>query len=240
MPTRKQWQSAVPKIPRPNINTFIIRSDRDGSTFTAYFGDGPPIVIDGYGGWQVTARPKEIGITEWIGRNPIQIEIPFMIDNYTFNTDIADPGIETEREVRKLEKLCGIGGHTQPPICTVNGHGVIPHDEKNAPGYHKWVIESVSWDKDMEIRSGASQRRMKCGGSITIRQYITASNILPRLGPNARSRNPEIYIVKSGDTISKIAAKKYGDANKWKRIADANNLRDPRSLTIGKRLRIPR
>lgn len=217
---------------------FTIRSERDGTTFRAFFGDGAPLITDGYAGWQITARPKEIGITEWIGRNPMQIEIPFLIDHYT-DTAIDDPGIATEEMVGKLEKLCGIGGHEQPPICKVDGGGVIPHDDTIARGRHKWVIESVSWDREMEIRSGFSQRRTKCGGTVTIRQFITAANILRRLGPNTRPKPPKIHIVKSGETISKIAAKEYGDANKWKRIADANNLRDPRSLTVGKHLRIP-
>lgn len=229
-------------IPRPDISTFIIRSLEDGTAFVAYFGDGAPLVTDGYGGWQITARPKEIGLTEWIGRNPMQIEIPFVIDNYSFDESDSDesPGIATEKMVRKLETLCGVGGHSQPPVCVVNGHGVIPHDDHEAPGAHKWVVENVQWDREQELRSGDSQRRMKCGGTLIIRQYIVASDILRRLGPTARAQSPDMYIVKAGDTLSKIAQKVYGDANKWKRIADANNLRDSRSLVVGKHLRIPR
>lgn len=233
-------------IPRPDINTFYIkeRGDEKGTTtFRAYFGDGAPLVIDGYGGWSVKGRPKEIGITEWDGRNPMAIEIPFVVDNYSFDQDDDEPGrgIRTESQVSRLESLCGVGGHAQPPLCEVNGQGVIPHDEEAAGnGVHDWVIESVTWDRDVEIRSGDSGRRVRCGGMITIRQFVNASDLIRRVGPNSRAKKPEIYIVKKGDTLTKIAANKYGDPNKWKRIADANNLRDYRSLTVGRHLRIPR
>ena len=225
--------------PRPTLSVFSITSTAGDVEFTAFFADGSPLVTDGYGGWNVVQRPREIGIVEWVGRNPMQIEIPFMIDHW-MDDDDDGPGIKTETMIKKLESLCGIGGHQMPPICVVDGAGVIPHDDTNAPGLHLWVVENVAWDRGMELRSGSSGRRMRCGGTITIRQYLTASDILSRLGPKSKARKPEIYIVKSGDTLAKIAALKYDDPNKWKRIADANNLRDSRSLFVGKHLKIPR
>jgi LysM repeat protein len=225
---------------KPFVETFTITSQRDDTTFRAYFGDGSPIITDGYGGWQVTARPKEVGLTEWIGRNPMQIELPFMIDNW-MDDDDDDPGVQTESEIRKLEKMCGLGGHQMPPIVTINGHGVIPHDDDSAPGYHNWVVENIQWDRSMEFRSGYSGRRIRAGGTITLRQYIVASDVLARLGPKSRARPAIVYYVKKDDTLSKIAAKFYKNANKWKIIADANNLRDSRSkkLHVHKRLIIP-
>ena len=45
--------------------------------------------------------------------------------------------------------------------------------------------------------------------------------------------------MKRGDTLSSIAAKFYRDASKWRKIADANGIRDPKNLKIGQKLRIP-
>lgn len=52
----------------------------------------------------------------------------------------------------------------------------------------------------------------------------------------------KFYIVKKGDTLQSIAAMKrvYGDASKWRKLADANKIRDPKKLKVGTRLRIPR
>lgn len=213
----------------------------EGTLFTCDFGDGPAIVTEGYAGWRVTDRPREIGVTEWAGRNPMAIDIPFVI-NFFMEEISSGPGIDCEQQVTNLETLCGVGGHLRPPVCRVNGGGLIPHDEENAGhGVHQWVIEAVTWEREQEVRSGTSGRRTKCGGNLTIRQYIEARDILQRISPTARAIKPKSYRVKTGDSLSKIAARKdiYGDASKWKVIADANNIRDRRNLHVNQLLKIP-
>lgn len=49
----------------------------------------------------------------------------------------------------------------------------------------------------------------------------------------------EEYVVQFGDTLSVIAAKKLGDANRWNEIAQLNNLQNPNNLLIGQRLKLP-
>ena len=51
----------------------------------------------------------------------------------------------------------------------------------------------------------------------------------------------KIYEVKSGDSLSKIAKREYGDANAWKAIFDANTdiLKDPNKIFPGQKLKIP-
>lgn len=46
-------------------------------------------------------------------------------------------------------------------------------------------------------------------------------------------------IVKKGDTLESIAAEVYGDSKKWRRIAKANNIRNPRKIKPGVELAIP-
>ncbi|MDZ4711746.1 MAG: LysM peptidoglycan-binding domain-containing protein [bacterium] len=47
------------------------------------------------------------------------------------------------------------------------------------------------------------------------------------------------YVVKSGDTLSKIAKEFYGDANKYMDIAKANNIDNPDKINVGQELNIP-
>jgi LysM repeat protein len=47
------------------------------------------------------------------------------------------------------------------------------------------------------------------------------------------------YVVKRGDTLAEIAQRELGDANQWKRIAQLNDIDDPKTLATGKRLQIP-
>ena len=51
----------------------------------------------------------------------------------------------------------------------------------------------------------------------------------------------KIYEVVSGDSLSKIAKREYGDANKWNRIYEANQdiLKDPNKIFPGQKLKIP-
>ena len=51
----------------------------------------------------------------------------------------------------------------------------------------------------------------------------------------------ETYEVKSGDSLSKIAKRVYGDAKSWKRIFEANTdvIKDPDKIYPGQKLKIP-
>ena len=49
------------------------------------------------------------------------------------------------------------------------------------------------------------------------------------------------YTVVAGDNLSKIAKKLYGDANKWKKLFEANRdtIKNPDLIKIGQVLRVP-
>jgi nucleoid-associated protein YgaU len=49
-----------------------------------------------------------------------------------------------------------------------------------------------------------------------------------------------VYVVKAGDTLSSIAAKQLGDSSRWREIARLNNIRDPRNVKKGQKLRMPK
>jgi nucleoid-associated protein YgaU len=51
----------------------------------------------------------------------------------------------------------------------------------------------------------------------------------------------KIYVVVSGDSLSKIAKREYGDAKLWPKIFEANKdlLKDPNKIFPGQKLKIP-
>jgi len=57
----------------------------------------------------------------------------------------------------------------------------------------------------------------------------------------ASSTATRIYVVVSGDSLSKIAKREYGDANKWKQIFEANRdiIKDPNLIHPGQKLKLP-
>lgn len=57
----------------------------------------------------------------------------------------------------------------------------------------------------------------------------------------ASSTASKIYEVVSGDSLSKIAKREYGNAKLWPRIFEANKdlLKDPNKIFPGQKLKIP-
>ena len=53
------------------------------------------------------------------------------------------------------------------------------------------------------------------------------------------TQTDQTYTVQPGDNLSKISKQFYGDANKYKKIADANKLEDPDKIKAGQQLIIP-
>jgi nucleoid-associated protein YgaU len=48
-----------------------------------------------------------------------------------------------------------------------------------------------------------------------------------------------MYVVKSGDTLSKISKTYYGNPNEYNKIAQANNISNPDKIQVGQQLKIP-
>ena len=60
-------------------------------------------------------------------------------------------------------------------------------------------------------------------------------------GSSSTASSEKTYVVKSGDSLSKIAKQEYGNANEWNRIFEANKdiLKDPNKIFPGQTLKIP-
>ncbi len=63
----------------------------------------------------------------------------------------------------------------------------------------------------------------------------------PSATPTASASSGRTVTVASGDSLSKIAKREYGDASKWKRIFEANRdqIKNPDLIHPGQKLRIP-
>ena len=48
-----------------------------------------------------------------------------------------------------------------------------------------------------------------------------------------------MYVVKSGDNLSKISKNFYGNPNEYSKIAQANGISNPDKITVGQELKIP-
>jgi nucleoid-associated protein YgaU len=134
--------------------------------------------------------------------------------------------------------------------------GDAVHFTYGGPERGRWRITGCPVDVVLRTPSGAPARALV---DLTLTE---ASDVAAHVGPlsggakrpapaktsgpaggSATSRPhpgaPTSYVVRQGDTLWAIAGRVYGDPNDWHRIADANKIRDPRTLQIGRRLVIP-
>lgn len=76
------------------------------------------------------------------------------------------------------------------------------------------------------------------GGSSTA-PTAPAAPVVPE--PVGSSGSAKTYVVVSGDSLSRIAKREYGDASKWPRIYEANKdvIKDPDLIYPGQELKIP-
>lgn len=211
--------------------------------FTAYMTKAP-IITAGYGGWSRVARPRKKAITEWVGRDSASMTIEFILDALS-----DDDGMYVRNQERALEHMAGLDeDDPEPPLVVLScvPDALIPHNIYHA-GHVRWFVDTLTWNADAKI-SNRVGNPVRIAGTLVLTQYV-ADHRLESLSSAERRRNKSVskgsrrktYIVKQGDTLSKIAARKdvYNDASQWPRIAKANKIRDPKNLKVGQVLKIP-
>lgn len=229
---------------------FVIQSFDPALSFTGEFGDLAPMPTDdSYGGWSITSVPKRLSLVEFSSRTPLGVTIDFMVDRMqSGDTNYVS------HQMDQLERLAGQNASDEdPPICVIDGNGQIPHDVSQNPN-QRWVIETLTWDRDNTILT-VDQRLLRIAGTIQLRQWVQDQTLSDYHGPAAKNRNKHktpktgkgkgkgkggTYVVKDGDTLVSIASRQLGDSKRWKEIADLNNIRNPRDLKVGRRLRMPK
>ena len=98
------------------------------------------------------------------------------------------------------------------------------------------VLESLNVTYTMFAPNGVPLRARL---AISMKEYRTVAEQLkehPRFSPDVEKS----YTVSRGETITSVAFKIFHDATKWREIARANKIRDPRQLQPGTVLAIPK
>ena len=99
----------------------------------------------------------------------------------------------------------------------------------------RWVLERVGGRFTMFLADGTPVRATL---SVTFKEFTDIRAEVTALAVQA-VEHARSYVVKRGDTLSGIAAAQYGDAGKWRGIAAANRITNPRTLQPGTRLSLP-
>jgi hypothetical protein len=132
-----------------------------------------------------------------------------------------------EKYVNKLRNLMRLNADTHaPPIVAFTWDTQV----------FKGVLESLTITYVMFSPDGVPLRAKL---SVTLKEYRPAA-VQFRESPTFSPDFDKTFVVRRGDTLSGIAGQVFRDPSRWREIARANDVVDPRRIRPGDALRIPK
>lgn len=118
-----------------------------------------------------------------------------------------------------------LGDKHRPPICTFSWGKFS----------FTCVLERVGGRFTLFLADGTPVRATL---SVSFKEFVDVEKLV-RDPPTESADHAKSYVVRRGDTLAAIAAAEYGDAARWRPIAEANDIANPRLLAPGTPLSIP-
>jgi hypothetical protein len=200
-----------------------LRCDDPPLDVTALLGADPVAITAGFGGWEVTARPRQVGMTTWQGVEPFQMSLPLMFDGWS-------SGVSQETALGLLLTVARGDKDSEPGVLHLSG---IP-----LPAHHGWVIEGIDYgDVIVDPASGA---RLRQALTLTLREYVEPKFLRLKKGARQKARRKtRVITAKKGDTPAKIAR---AQKCKWTDLRELNPKivkKANQTLKAGTKLRAP-
>lgn len=200
-------------------------------------GDGPATSSGGGSAWSTITRPKRTAGVEYTGIDLEQLTIPLLLDRLVESQDL--PGAHVEDAIEVLEMLrrpaAGAPAGTIPPVVTIGG--MVPHKGK------RWIVTGLDYGD--AIWRGL--RRVRQELTMTLLEYQSLDLIaVPSAARKKVGGSTRIYVWKKGDTLNRVVMKELGAkgakdiAAKVAEVKKLNKIRDPRSIKVGAKIKLPR
>ena len=159
-------------------------------------------------------------VLQFVNGNTRTLAMELYFDTFEERTDVRD---HTDR----VYDLLAIVPDTHvPPICLVSWGSF----------QFQCVLERVSGQFLLFLPEGKPVRARL---SVTFKEFIPV-DVLVSEKPTRSADHRKTRTVQEGDSLSLIAWQEYGDPELWRPIARANRISDPRQLTPGQVLAVPR
>ncbi len=101
------------------------------------------------------------------------------------------------------------------------------------------IILTGAVDSEHELHLAAQLARSVDGVEAVDASGLKVAGGVKELAKEKDKSGETVYTVKSGDTLSAIAQKYFGDANRYRDIAHFNNMSNPDDIKVGQQIRIP-
>jgi hypothetical protein len=158
-------------------------------------------------------------ILQYVRGNGRSLSMELFFDTYEQQSDVRT---HTDR----VYGLLNIRGPLhRPPVCTFTW-GTFSFS---------CVVERVGGRFTLFLSNGTPVRATL---SVTFKEFVEVE-VLVRDPPTESADHAKTWLVRRGDTLSSIAAAEYDDPARWRPIAEANRIANPRLLAPGTRLSLP-
>jgi hypothetical protein len=161
----------------------------------------------------------EAPILQYVHGNTRTLSMDLFFDTYEERADVR-------KHTDQVYNLLLIDPHTHvPPICTITWGRFT----------FCGVLDHVSGKFTLFLADGSPARATL---SVVFKEYIKVE-VLVQEQMTQSADHRKTRVVQAGDRLFDIAYQEYGDAQKWRPIADANRIDDPLQLEPGRLLVIP-
>jgi len=170
-----------------------------------------------YGDQRVTGMATPV--TQFVSGEAEILSMELFFDTSEERTDVRD-------HTREIRNLLEVDGELHaPPLCRFVW-GTLDF---------KAVLESADTQFTMFLPEGIPVRARM---DVTFREHKTPEEQATERKRKSADKTT-VRRVTAGDSLWSIAAEEYDDSGEWRRIADANDVENPRELAGGTELVIP-
>lgn len=202
-------------MPHPQLHLIAASPNVD---IKVNMGDGPATPTAGFAAFESVARVNRRAMTDFIGPQPFQQDVPVLLDGFRDNRTVE----------RSVDALLSLGGDTifkaYGPIFNSGSRFVF--------GAEPEFGEMVRAEDGTLIR---------CALILKLMGYVPADQAGRKRKPTGKVGKaiPLTYIVRQGDTLVKIAFHLYHDHTQARKIGQLNGITDVnRELKAGKVLNL--
>lgn len=187
---------------------------------------------------------------EWVeverdGRNPVVVSTAMRNRTLSFDIYIGQPGTSVDPYKRSAYTRLDILRKLSETSKRIR----IYYDGM-ASRY--WHLTEYSFES--ERRASTDSAVVGATASLTfiaVADFVSTGPVTGGVKPKPKSSSSKkkssskpkpkkrYHTVKRGDTLSGLAVKYYKNATKWRKIADANKIKNPNTIPAGKRLWVP-
>jgi len=163
-----------------------------------------------------------------------------------FDSSDKGTGVNAESVAKQTDLFYSLAriepsGHAPPPVTfhwgsEFPGQRLPSKQSGQQRDAFKGVVVSLRQTFTFWSRSGVPLRAKL---NLTIREYLTLDDQLKQLNPSSPDRTHG-HVLRDGESLSQLSQLYWLRPSEWRRIATDNGIEDPRRLTPGRNLRVPR